>query len=328
MAGSWSPLANLEEQFNHTSAMNLMKDICHYSFYISAFYVVTIFALQAYMQDRPKYNLQGPLMVWSLLLATFSMRGFFIDGVPHLSHALMYGWKGSVCDPVLVEGQRGLWAFLFCLSKCPELVDTYFVVLRKQKLIFLHWYHHITVFVYCWCGYGYMNNAQQWFITMNYFVHSIMYLYYTVRASRLYRPPVWVNMFITSLQLLQMVIGVWVNIYVFFNAKYTPGWYCDGNAELAKTLIYAAFIMYGSYFVLFVKFFYGSYISKKSSEQKQASTRSVTEQIKTCTNGSVRTGVISQHFPMKHTKQQINGIIIAEDKLNNNLSRNGLRYRN
>ena len=39
-------------------------------------------------------------------------------------------------------------------SKLPELGDTIFIVLRKQRLIFLHWYHHITVFVYCWYSYG------------------------------------------------------------------------------------------------------------------------------------------------------------------------------
>ena len=44
----------------------------------------------------------------------------------------------------------GFWATMFVLSKVPELGDTMFVVLRKQPLIFLHWYHHATVLVYCW----------------------------------------------------------------------------------------------------------------------------------------------------------------------------------
>lgn len=278
MAGAWSPFHRLEESFNDTSTIIFMGSIWQYSFYISIFYVVTIFSLRKFMQNRPKYNLRGPLMVWSLLLASFSFCGFSIGGVHLLLHLLQHGWKSSVCDPVLVVKQTGLWSFLFCFSKLPELVDTYFIVLRKQKLIFLHWYHHITVFMYCWFSYAHITNPQQWFISMNYFVHSIMYFYYAVRASSKYRPPVWVNVFITSLQLLQMVVGVWLNVYVYFNMRYTPGWYCDGKIEKTNTYVYLAFVMYFSYFLLFAHFFYNSYVSKKLARKgnlKQSSAHEV-----------------------------------------------------
>ena len=36
----------------------------------------------------------------------------------------------------------GFWASLFVLSKVPELGDTFFILLRKQPLIFLHWWVH------------------------------------------------------------------------------------------------------------------------------------------------------------------------------------------
>lgn len=262
MAGNWSPMVELENQFDHVAAISFAQNIWSLSFFLSTFYVVTIFSIQSYMRGRPKYDLRGPLMTWSLLLAVFSLLGFCINGVHHISYFFQHGWKRSVCDTILVTGQRGLWTFLFCFSKFPELVDTYFIVLRKQKLIFLHWYHHITVFIYCWYSYAFMNNSQQWFITMNYFVHTLMYFYYAIRASGLYRPPLWVNMLITSLQLLQMVIGVWVNIYLFINMRADPTWYCDGKAE-NYFHIYIAFAMYASYFVLFAQFFYSAYLSKK-----------------------------------------------------------------
>lgn len=57
-------------------------------------------------------------------------------------------------------------------------VDTVFLVLRKREVIFLHWFHHVTVLLYCWHAYHHSVAAGLWFATMNYSVHSIMYLYY------------------------------------------------------------------------------------------------------------------------------------------------------
>ena len=56
----------------------------------------------------------------------------------------------SLCSYIEDDKVSGFWATMFVLSKVPELGDTIFIVLRKQPLIFLHWYHHATVLVYSW----------------------------------------------------------------------------------------------------------------------------------------------------------------------------------
>merc|ERR1712179_596621 len=96
----------------------------------------------------------------------------------------------------------------------PELGDTVFIVLRKQQLIFLHWYHHLTVLIYVFYCFSQFTSCGRWFMVMNYFVHSLMYSYYTLRALRV-RVPRTVAMVITSLQLLQMVVGCAVNTGAF-----------------------------------------------------------------------------------------------------------------
>lgn len=262
-------LFKIEEGFEKEKAVSFMQNNWHYSLYFSAFYVASVFSLKRYMHDRERYNLRLPLFMWSLSLSLFSMVGFYVSGVRHVSHLYHSGWESSVCDDVFTRGRPGLWAFLFCFSKLPELADTYFIIARKQRLIFLHWYHHITVFVYCWYNYGYQTNPAQWFITLNYFVHSVMYLYYAVRASGRFRPPIWVNMVITVLQTLQMVVGVYISLYIYVRMDQDSNWKCDKTTYL---FLYWSFAMYLSYFVLFAHFFWSTYFSKspKSDKKPQA----------------------------------------------------------
>ena len=55
---------------------------------------------------------------------------------------------------------RALWHVTLCRRrKIPELIDTVFIVLRKKPLIFLHWYHHVTVVLYCWHSFAQRSSA-------------------------------------------------------------------------------------------------------------------------------------------------------------------------
>lgn len=296
MTSIFDVFRRLEEQFSFESATAMMNRNWHLSIYLSVFYVITIFTIQRYMRDREKYDLRRPLFLWSLLLSIFSAYGFWMCGITLINTLFNKGWKSSVCDDYLVTGRYGLWSFLFCFSKAPELVDTYFIVLRKQKLIFLHWYHHITVFIYCWYHYGNIIAPAQWFISMNYFVHSIMYFYYAVRASGIFRPPMVVNIFITSLQLLQMVVGVFVNLYIYQNMSSDPQWQCDGRVEKTFFYVYVAFAMYFSYFVLFANFFYTTYMNKGLSPTSRQSRSTDTIKKTTKSTGSPQDHIVQDHW--------------------------------
>ncbi len=259
-------LERIENRFDTDRSVAVSHEYWHWSFFISAFYVVSIFALQRWMRDREKYDLRKPLFFWSLTLSLFSFYGFYINGTEYLKYFYNHGWERVTCDRVLTSGRFGLWSFLFCFSKFPELLDTYFIILRKQKLIFLHWYHHVTVYIYCWYNWPNMTSPAQWFIIVNYFVHAVMYLYFAIRASGRYRPPLWVNILITVLQLLQMVFGTYVNVYLYRRMSADPNWYCDGRVEVTYFYVYTSLAMYSSYFVLFIHFFVTTYILKRKKE--------------------------------------------------------------
>jgi elongation of very long chain fatty acids protein 6 len=119
------------------------------------------------------------LAFWNLLLATFSFIGAFRT-VPHLLFNMSNTpFVDTICTPPDHEwgvGATGLWVQLFILSKIPELIDTFFIVQRKRPLIFLHWYHHVTVLLYCWHSYSTEASQALYFVAMNYSVHAVMYV--------------------------------------------------------------------------------------------------------------------------------------------------------
>jgi elongation of very long chain fatty acids protein 6 len=160
-----------------------------------------------------------------------------------------------MCNRRFCYGATGLWTFLFVFSKIPELVDTVFIVLRKQELIFLHYYHHATVLAWVFYTYSELNTSGRWYEMMNYTVHSVMYTYYALKSMKVSVPKI-LSKSITSLQLLQMAIGCVINYWAFFLKKRNDA--CGVSYEC----ITFSLVMYISYFLLFAQFFINAYLSK------------------------------------------------------------------
>lgn len=147
-----------------------------------------------YFADKEAWSWRTSLAIWNLCLSTFSTIGFF-RMTPQLIHNLYhYGLWGQLClDPESMIGSSttGLWCMLFVLSKIPEFGDTFFIVIHKKKLMFLHWYHHMSVLMCCWHSFVSKAPTGLFFGTMNYGVHAIMYFYYFLMAIR--SKPKWFN---------------------------------------------------------------------------------------------------------------------------------------
>ena len=146
--------------------------------------------------------------MWSGSLAIFSMAGALRTWTELLQVVDQGGLYQAVCSTSFITEDRvaGLWTYLFVLSKVMELFDTAFIVLRKQKLIFLHWYHHVTVMWMCFYSYIDVSASCRLFMVMNYTVHSVMYTYYTMKAMKVVVPRVVAKM-ITTIQMIQFVLA-------------------------------------------------------------------------------------------------------------------------
>lgn len=246
-----------------------MQRYWHTSFYAVAIYTMVIFGGQALMSNRPAFKLRRLLTLWNTSLALFSIIGTFRT-LPELLHVLgRFGFYHSVCHPSFIEAVKpsGFWTWMFTLSKVPELGDTVFIVLRKQNLIFLHYYHHITVLLFTWFTYSEYTAPARWFVDMNYLVHSLMYSYYALRSLG-FRIPKQMAMAITTSQIIQMIIGAYVTWYAYYRKS-------QGDAcNITQATATYGLIMYLSYFVLFAQFFYSSYFTPSSKKTPKATTTS------------------------------------------------------
>ena len=185
---AWAYPLGFENRFNAFPWGELVRRYGWVPFLACALYCLACFVGVRVMAGRPALSLRGPLRAWNLGLAVFSAIGF-LRTAPHLAHTIatqglyvsvrsaaaappqtrfgllqcilyrarLPAASSQMCAPAegaFGYGAVGLWLFLFVMSKFPELIDTAFIVLKKGDLIFLHWYHHITVLLFCWQSYA------------------------------------------------------------------------------------------------------------------------------------------------------------------------------
>jgi hypothetical protein len=235
---------------------------------LSAYLLFISFGRKLLASTKP-FELRGPLIFWNLLLSVFSLMGA-IRTVPHLLYNISNkSLEETVCSQSNIDwgsGATGLWVGLFIFSKLPELIDTVFIVLRQKPLIFLHWYHHVTVLLYCWHAYATEAGSGLYFVAMNYSVHAVMYGYYALSAMKMV--PKWFPAYIITLgQIAQMIVGTFICGASWYYVTQT-----DRPCHNDLSNLIAAGLMYGSYLYLFVDFAVRRFIlapKKKSGDKKK-----------------------------------------------------------
>lgn len=221
-------------------------------------YLLMVFISRQWMKNKAPIKPKIPLVAWNTGLATFSIIAL-VQFAPSalLSELQNGGFTHSVClvkpfsTPTLT-----LWSTLFIVSKIVEFGDTLFLTLRKAPLTFLHVWHHLTVAIYAWFGGVDRSSLIHWFIVMNLAVHSIMYTYFVLKGIGV-SVPSFVAQVITSLQLAQFAMSLLC--IVVAGVRLWSGEEC----YTTKEMIAFGSVIYGSYFLLFLNFFYRRYIAPK-----------------------------------------------------------------
>jgi len=241
------PVLEVELWFKHeyNSYVNgIFRDLTWIPVVASIVYLWMVFQLPKYLPAKGIPHTRPLLIVWNAFLSVFSMWGGLriLPNVLVRNEFFICGDAEAFCN---AHPHMCFWLFAFCMSKIPEMIDTLFLVLRRREVIFLHWYHHVSVMWFCWICWT--NNAVvgQCYAAMNLIVHTFMYFYYTLAALGL-RPWRWAN-YITLVQISQMFGGVILSVYI---VAYNE------TCKAPRQIRIAGIVIYGSYLYLFVKFFW------------------------------------------------------------------------
>eukprot|EP01083_Nonionella_stella_P184761 671943_1 len=203
------------------------------------------------------------MFVHNMLLCVFSAMCCY-NTAPIVAKVFMNGgFDGALCDKSLenlyskgVNGVFGYWCYLFYWSKYYEFIDTFIVIARGRRPIFLQTFHHCGAVFGMWavlvtsCTGGYL------FVCFNSCIHTAMYFYYAMSSINIRVPGKFI---LTRAQMIQFVIGnsiALVQLLVYGDCVRK-----EDKAVIWYHILYTSFL-----FTLFSAFYQKTY--KKKTKKK------------------------------------------------------------
>ncbi|KAK3585443.1 hypothetical protein CHS0354_020164 [Potamilus streckersoni] len=259
---------------------------------ITVLYVIAVTWGQKFMENREPFKYKWTLFLYNLGLIVMNLHIFseLLLATTKLGYSYSCQPVSYSDDPDEIRIAKALWWFYF--SKCVEMLDTIFFVLRKKnnQISFLHVYHHATMFPIWWIGVKWVAGGQSFFGAMiNSFIHVVMYTYYGISAlGPQYQKYLWWKRYLTMLQLIQFVIGI-------THAMQSLVMRCDFPEWMQWALIFYGFTI----LLLFLNFYFQAYV--KSYNEKQVDKKG-------SSNGHIQNGIVSSngvangHVETKKTK--------------------------
>jgi elongation of very long chain fatty acids protein 6 len=209
-------------------------------------YLPLIFLLKKFIDSLSQKNkdtlcslFKIPWALWCFGLSIFSMFGTY--------HTFKFIYNNNY-EVDIFNHEVGYWYHAFLISKIPELIDTFFIIIRSKPLVILQWYHHFATLIISYYVTRVQCDRGIPFMFMNYFVHVFMYNYFALynffpKQLKLF------GTFVNILQTLQMLFAIILAIYEF-NLKRLKCVFMPESFEYHLAFV-CGISMYGSYFILF-----------------------------------------------------------------------------
>ena len=161
----------------------------------------------------------------------------------------------TLCTPL--PAWLRLLSLTFTASKVWEWLDTACMLWAGKtldKIDFLHLYHHATTFL-LFLHVMNLPGTEKSGMLLNGFVHSIMYYHYAWRLPRALRP------LITGAQIVQLAVVTWFWTIIPARCPQFASYPAQHPLEFA-----VPYLCVPVYLLLFVKFFFTSYVCKKPAD--------------------------------------------------------------
>jgi len=178
----------------------------------SVSYVVVVLGGQALMRHFspvPAHLVKWPFFFHNLLLSLASLVLLVLYLEKELGFIGKRGLHDALCyGPHFHDVE--MYHILNYYFKYWEFIDTFFLVIKKKKLMFLHVYHHMATAALCYSQIVNETTLSWVIISLNLAVHVIMYGYYAMASVGIRCP--W-KKWITTGQIIQFIIDVAVCVY-------------------------------------------------------------------------------------------------------------------
>ncbi|KAI8870473.1 GNS1/SUR4 membrane protein [Ramicandelaber brevisporus] len=230
-----------------------------------AIYLVVIFGGQELMRNRSPMQPKLIFQIHNVFLtvASLVLLVLFLEQVVPM--VFQNGFFFAICHADAWTQKLEFLYYLNYLLKYYELLDTVFLVVKKKKLDFLHWFHHSMTAVLCFVQLNGYTSVSWVVITLNLAVHVLMYWFYLL-TSMGKRP--WWKQWVTTAQITQFVIDLCVIYYCAYTLiafRFLPWLPHQGTCVGTDDAAIFGVALLTSYLFLFLDFWRRTYNKPKAA---------------------------------------------------------------
>ncbi|KAJ9085474.1 Fatty acyl-CoA elongase/Polyunsaturated fatty acid specific elongation enzyme [Entomophthora muscae] len=220
-------------------------------------YLTVIFGGQYVMRNRKPIQMATLFRIHNAFLTvlSFGLWVLLLENVVPMLYS--DGPFNAICASKSFTQRLELLYYINYLTKFYELFDTCFLVMRKKKLEFLHWYHHSMTALLCFTQLEGRTSVSWVPVVLNLGVHVVMYFYYFLATFGI---RCWWKKYITVTQITQFVVDLTVIYYtLYIDVAYTGPHSSSGGCSGELFAMYFGAGILTSYLILFIEFFYRIY---------------------------------------------------------------------